>query len=228
MRRLPALRTVRPVSLLAALTLLSCGQICRSQAAPQHPGPGSSLNTSGQLARAGHSVPYLIRRLPVSSFPDLPEAVQAELGRRGCLIPQTYEAHEPENVVHGSFERPGSSDWAVLCSAGGTVSLLVFFGSRLDRHFDRHSGRHADQEPFVLASAPETERLQPHPPASALGFNWAIDSASPRQVHDAQAGLEPRPPAIDHDALADSTIDNRTVYHFYANDAWTLLDTPGQ
>ncbi len=224
MRRPPAFRTARPASLLAVLALLGCGRICRSQAAPQQTGPGSTLNTSGQLARAGHSVPYLIRRLPVSSFPDLPPAVQAELSRRGCLIPQTYEAHEPENVVHGSFERPGSSDWAVLCSAGGTVSLLVFFGSRLDRH----SGRNTDQEPFVLASAPETERLQPHPPASALGFNWAIDSASPQQVHDAQAGLEPRPPAIDHDALADSTIDNRTVYHFYARDAWTLLDMPEQ
>ncbi len=224
MRRSPAFRTVRPASLLAVLTLLGCGRICRAQADSRPTGAGSSFDTSGQLIRSGHSVPYLIRRLPVSSFPNLPAAVQAELSRRGCLIPQSYEAHHPENLVHGSFEQPGSSDWAVLCSARGTVSLLVFFGSRLDRY----SERHADQEPFVLASAPETERLQPHPPASALGFNWAIDSASPRQVHDAQAEIEPRPPAIDHDALADSTIDNRTIYHFYANGAWTLLDTAGE
>lgn len=222
MRRSALFRIVRPASLLAALAMLGSGQICHPQAdqASTQSSPDSSFNTSGQVTRAGRTVPYVIRRLPVSSFPNLPDEIQAELTRRGCLIPQTYEAHQPENIVHGSFEQLGSSDWAILCSSRGTVSLLVFFGI--------HPGQHPDQEPFVLTSAPETEHLQPHSPASTLGFNWAIDSASPQQVRDAQAGLQPHPPAIDHDALADSTIDHRTVYHFYANGAWTLLDTPGQ
>ena len=88
----------------------------------------------------GHPTPYLIRHLPVSSFPDLPPAVQEQLDRRGCLIPQTYEAHQPENVVHASLERPGSSDWAVLCSAQGTVSLLVFFGSGSSQPFHARLG----------------------------------------------------------------------------------------
>lgn len=162
----------------------------------------------------GQATPYLIRHLPVSSFPGLPEAVQDELNRRGCLIPQTYEAHRPENVVHGSLEQPGSSDWAALCSADGTVSLLVFFASR------------PAQDPLELASAPETERLQTHPPDNVLGFNWGIDAATPEDVHEAQAGLDPRPPRVDHDALADSTVDRRTIYHFYARGAWTLLDMP--
>jgi hypothetical protein len=222
MRRSVPPRIVCSVFPLTALVLLACAQTCVSQAAQT--GPDGSFNTRGQLTVGGRSVPYVIRRLPVGSFPNLPAVIQAELNRRGCLIPQTYEAHQPENVVHGSFERPGSSDWAVLCAARGTVSLLVFFGS----HPDQSPGQHPDQDPFVLASAPETERLQPHPPASALGFNWVIDAATPQQVHDAQAGLEPRPPAIDHDALADSTIDHRTVYHFHARGAWTLLDTPEQ
>lgn len=172
------------------------------------------LNTSGEIIIRGHATPYLIRRLPVSSFPQLPTAVQSELNRRGCLIPQTYEAHQPENVVQGSFQRPGSSDSAVLCSANGTVSLLVFL-----------AGRPAN-EPFELASAPETERLQAHPPDTVLGFNWAIGAADPEDVHEAQAGLDPRPPQVNHDALSDTTIDHRTVYHFYAKGAWTLLDMP--
>jgi hypothetical protein len=33
------------------------------------------------------------------------------------------------------------------------------------------------------------------------------------------------PPRIDHDALADSVIDERTIYHFYSRSAWTLVDT---
>lgn len=177
---------------------------CRAQA--QH-------SESGSILIDGEQVAYRIRRLPVSSFPDLPETIAAQLDQRGCLIPQTWQSHRPENVVHASFESSGSSDWAILCSAHGTVSLLVFFGS-------------AQAQPITLASTQETERLQPHGANGTLGFNWGIDRASPGRVHDAQAGLHRRPPAPDHDALADSTLERRTVYHFYAHNAWMLLETP--
>ena len=173
------------------------------------------LIATGQVVVGGHSIPYRIRHLPVSSFPELPAAVQEQLNLRGCLIPQSYQAHGPENVIHASFEHSGSSDWAVLCSAQGTVSLLVFFTS--------NPGQFA-----VLAITPETERLQAHDPSGVLGFDWGIDPASPTRVHEAQAQLEHRPPLVDHDALADSLIDHRTVYHFYANRAWTVLETPHQ
>jgi hypothetical protein len=182
-------------------TLLPAGQ-----RAPQ-------LTESGQIVIAGHSTPYLIRHLPVSSFPELPAGVAEMLTRRGCLIPQTYQARRPENVIHASLERAGSSDWAVLCAAEGTVSLLVFFS--------QDSGT-----PMVLATAPETERLQPHDRSGVLGFNWGIDPASPAQVHEAQAGLEHRPAIVDHDALADSLVDRHTVYHFFAKGAWIVLAMP--
>jgi hypothetical protein len=173
---------------------------------------GAKLNESGHVTVDGRQVPYQIRHLPVSSFPDLPAAVQAELVRRGCLIPQTYEAHHPENVVRGSFERPGSQDWAALCSAGGAVSLLVFFSSAPDK-------------PSTLASAPETNRLQVHDLTGVLGFDWNIDKATPDEVREAQIGMEPRPPRIDHDAVTESTADRKTIYHFWAKSAWTVLNT---
>jgi hypothetical protein len=195
--------------LLAPAMALATGQ---SALLPTEPRP-PQLTESGHIVFAGHSVPYLIRRLPVSSFPALPAGIQELLNQRGCLIPQTYEAHQPENVVHASLERAGSSDWAVLCSAQGTVSLLVFFSS-------------APTEPVLLASAPETERLQAHGSSGVLGFNWGIDPTSPEQVRVAREGMERRPPLLDHDALADSVIDRRTVYHFYSKNAWTLLDMP--
>jgi len=169
------------------------------------------LVESGHIIVDGHPTPYVIRHLPISSFPDLPAAIQEQLDLRGCLIPQTYEAHHPENVVHASLERPGSSDWAVLCSAQGTVSLLVFFGS-------------GSSLPFTLASAPETERLQTHDPSGVLGFNWAIDPASPEQVHEAQLGMRRPPSRVDHDALADTLVDRHTVYHFYLKSAWIVLE----
>ena len=171
-----------------------------------------AFSTSGQVTVNGHEMPYLVRHLPVSSFPGLPDAVVAELDRRNCLIPQTYEAHGPENVVHGSFGRPGSTDWAVLCSARGKVSLLVFFAGDA-------------QNPAVLATAPETERIEAHGANGMLEFDWGIDSASPEQVREAQGGMRRRPPRLSHDAIAESIIDGQTMYHFYAGNAWTFVET---
>jgi hypothetical protein len=175
----------------------------------------ASLDTAGQVVVNGRSTPYLIRRLPVSSFPQLPAAVQAELNRRGCLIPQSYEAHGPENVVRGSVERRGSADWVALCSVQGTVSLLVFFGDSPD-------------EPAVLASVPETERLGPTTlsgQTAALGFNWEIDVATPERVHAAQVGMRNRPAMQDHDAVAESEIDQWTIYHYFDGGRWKLVVT---
>src|ERR1700685_3610633 len=180
------------------------------------------LTEQGQVVVAGHSTPYLIRHLPVSSFPELPAGIVNLLSRRGCTIPQTYEAHRPENVVHASLEHAGSSDWAVLCSVQGTVSLLVFFDGGTEM---KGAAEPKKPQPTVLASAPETQRLQAHDSSGVLGFNWGIDPASPEQVHEAQSGLKRRPAQVDHDALADSTVDRRTIYHFYAKSNWSVLET---
>jgi len=172
-----------------------------------------SLITEGSIEQEGHSVSYEVRHLPISSYPNLPLDVAGQLTDRGCLIPQTYEARRPENVVHASLQRPGSSDWAVLCSTQGKVTLIVFFGT-------------APGQPLTLASAPETQRLQTHFGTVVLGFNWGIDPATPEAIRQAQIGLSPRPARIDHDALADSDIDKKTIYRFYAKGSWSILDMP--
>ncbi|HEV2485486.1 MAG TPA: hypothetical protein VGT08_08135 [Terracidiphilus sp.] len=182
--------------------------IPESESAPE-PIP-ANLTSSGQILVDGHLSPYLIRHLPVSSFPDLPDGIRNQLDQRRCVIPQTYEAHRPENVIHANFEGSGSSDWAVLCTSEGTVSLLVFFSD-------------SSSQPFTLASAPETKRLQAHDPTGVLGFNWGIDPASPDQVRDAQAGMRRRPPRLDHDAIGDTLVDHHTVYHYYLRSAWIVL-----
>jgi hypothetical protein len=197
---------------IVLLILFTTASLARIPATAQDTIPiQDPLVESGQINVDGHPTPYVIRHLPISSFPDLPPVIQQQLDHRGCLIPQTYEAHGPENVVHASLERPGSSDWAILCSAQGTVSLLVFFGD-------------SSSQPFMLASAPETERLQTHDPSDVLGFNWGIDPASPEQVHDAQLPMRHPPPRLDHDALADTLVDRHTVYHFYLKSAWVVLE----
>lgn len=179
------------------------------------------LTETGQVLLAGKPVPYLIRHLPVNSFPELPPGIADLLNVRGCTIPQTYEARRPENVVHASLERAGSSDWAVLCSTHGSVSLLVF----LEGSTKNGSGI-AGSKLTVLATALETQRLQPYPGGQKLGFNWGIDPASPEQVHQARTGMGTPPAQLDHDALADSVVDHRTIFHFYATSAWTVLPSP--
>jgi hypothetical protein len=187
---------------------LSCCTVTRIHSQDSFASP---LDTSGQTVIDGRSQPYLVRHLPVNAFPQLPLAVQSQLNRRGCLIPQTYEAHRPENVVHASFEQHGSSDWAVLCSVSGTVSLLVFLSSSSD--------------PTVLATAPEISRLQAYGSSNILGFNWGIDPASPEQIHEAQLNMRHPPPRVDHDALADSVVEGPTLYRYYSRNTWTILDT---
>jgi hypothetical protein len=198
---------------IATIAGLTGASLVAHSAYGQQGSAPAQLTESGQIAVDGRSTPYLIRHLPVSSFPELPAPIQELLNRRGCMIPQTYAAHHPENVVHASLERAGSSDWAVLCSAGGKVSLLVFFTD-------------VPAQPVILASAPENDRLQAHDTTGVLGFNWGIDPASPAQVREAQSGMEHRPALADHDALADSVVERRTVYHFYAKRAWGLVEMP--
>jgi hypothetical protein len=171
-----------------------------------------AFSNQGTVTVNGKAMPYQVEHLPASSFPTLPTAVAAELNRRGCLIPQTYEAHGPENVIHGSFKRPGEKDWAVLCSVHGSVSLLVFFEG-------------ATENPAVLATAAETSRLEWDNASGKLEFDWGIDVATPELVHEAQSQMRRRPPKADHDAIADSIIDGPTVYRFYAGNTWTTVET---
>ena len=172
----------------------------------------NSLTERGTVEVSGKEVPYVIRRLPVSSFPQLPQQISAEMEQLGCMIPQTYEAHRPENVVQASLERAGSSDWAVLCSVRGTVKLMVFFAS-------------APTSPKVLVTERETARLETHDSSGVMGFAWGIDPASPRQVRDAQSGMQHRGPMLDHDSLADTFLEKGTVYHFFARNAWNVIET---
>jgi hypothetical protein len=204
----------RAIEMLSTAALLVLGTAAtRGQSTPSTTPPLAQLTESGTVVLDGKSAHYVIHRLPVSSFPELPSGIAERLKERDCMIPQTYEAHRPENVIRASLQRAGSSDWAVLCATKGAVSLLVFFGSE-------------PAAPMELASAKETDRLQTRGAGGTLGFSWGIDRASPEQVREAQSGMEPRPPPLSHDALADSIVEQQTVYHFYAKNTWTVVDMP--
>jgi hypothetical protein len=82
-----------------------------------------------------------IRKLQPADITALPPAFVEKLNARGCVIPQFGEvgragatageaatANEPTNIIHGEFARHGQEDWAVLCSKGGSSTIVIFWG----------------------------------------------------------------------------------------------------
>jgi hypothetical protein len=209
-------RTSRRVAALAlTLGILATGSWLPSglsQSTYRDPETDPLVET-GTVLVAGRPTPFRVRHLPISSFPELPPGIADALTNLDCVIPQTYESHRPENVIHGSLRKAGSKDWAVLCSVKGEVSLLVFLEGD------------SPAKPISLSHAHEVDRLQSHDASDLLGFNWGIDIATPRQVHDAQAAMSHRPPPPMHDAISDSIVDSRTVYRFYNESEWETLST---
>jgi hypothetical protein len=98
-----------------------------------------------------------IRKLQPVDVAELPAAFVEKLNARGCGIPQFGEVGRPAsssvnragdaagggangiagepataagttNVIHGEFARHGQEDWAVLCSKGGSSTIVIFWG----------------------------------------------------------------------------------------------------
>ena len=146
---------------------------------------------------------YRIRLLPLSSFPQLPPPVALQLDQKGCMIPQTYEAHEPENVIQGSFEKQGSRDWAALCSIKGVTTLYVFFQSDF-------------ANPIPLRHQPDIQWL---------GVEWSLDYGSAWGIATRPARMIHPRGSADHDGIEDSDIEQSSTIHYYDKGRWTTRDS---
>jgi hypothetical protein len=96
-----------------------------------------------------------IRKLQPSDVAELPPEFVDKLMARGCTIPQfgdvgsasvkagepahgaagepvaaggSATADKPTNIIRGEFARHGQEDWAVLCSKGGSSTIVIFWG----------------------------------------------------------------------------------------------------
>jgi hypothetical protein len=128
--------------------------------------------------------------------------VAQQLEQKGCMIPQTYEAREPENVIHGSFEKKGSEDWAALCSVRGTTTLYVFLQSNL-------------ANPIPLRHQPDSQWL---------GVEWSLDYGSAWGIATRPARLMPGSASAEHDGIEDAFIEQSSTIHYFQNGRWTTLD----
>ena len=166
------------------------------------------LETGRVRMPSGAEVAYRIRLLPLSSFPVLPAAVAGQLEQRKCMIPQTYEARTPENVVKASLERKGSEDWAVLCSVDGATTLYVFFQSQ-------------PGVPMALRNQRDTEWLGSET-AGVYGSAWGISRRGPLQMRVPKG--EAAHAAVDHDGIEDTFVERSSTTHYFHDGTWVVLD----
>ena len=159
----------------------------------------TSHSRSGKIIFDGHPTPYLIRHLPVSSFPQLPPPSRT----RSPTAAASFRKPTRRTSRKMSFT-PASSTMARPTGPSSAPSM------ELSRCWS--SSRAAPATPCVLASAPETERLQSHGSSGVLGFNWGIDPASPEQVHEAQMDM-PHPPAAHSTTMHSPTPVDRPAHH---------------
>lgn len=158
----------------------------------------------------GHRQTYKIRLLPVSAFPDLPAEIVSQLDHLGCMIPQTFEAQQPENVIEGAFRARSSRDWAALCSIQGRTTLYVFFAG----HYD---------SPEALRSQADTLWLGAEPGSNVYGSAWGIavrndvDLRASREWHGAAS--------FDHDGIEDARLDRSATVRYWQSGKWITLGT---
>lgn len=193
---------------LAALALAASPLPASRPLSAQTSLPNAERLETGEItAPGGDLLRYRIRLLPLASFPALPDAVVAQLSQRHCMIPQSFEARQPENVIRGSFRAPGSSDWAVLCSAAGSTTLYVFFAG--------------DPAPIALRSQSDTAWLGAEPGSSLYGSAWGIASLSASQL---RSSPQLRPAAnLDHDAIDDAHLEHADTIRYFQNGRWLIL-----
>jgi len=191
-------------ALLAVIAAIPLGAGCQSESGTA---TTEQIETGRVRLPGGNEVVYRIRLLPLTSFPALPAIVAAQLEERKCMIPQTYEARAPENVVRASLERKGSDDWAVLCSVNGGTTLYVFFQSALGK-------------PVVLRHQRDTEWLGSEV-LGAYGSAWGISRRSASQIRlPGDAGHL----SADHDGIEDTFVEKSSTTHYFQNGSWMNVE----
>jgi len=159
-------------------------------------------------ASAGPPADAAIRRLSPSAFSTLPQAVSSYLVRRGCTIPQSDYFDRPHNVIRGQFMIRGRTDWAILCSRGGTSTILLF-----------SPGRTA---PVAEVGSSEDRNWLQGGVGGRTDFSHSISVASPKDIRSrAFGGWLPRP--LDHDGIDDSFDGKASVVLYFHKGRWVEL-----
>jgi hypothetical protein len=168
-----------------------------------------------------------IRKVQPADVAGLPPEFVEKLNVRGCSIPQFGDigragqavgesagepatAGEPTNVIHGEFARHGQEDWAVLCSKGGSSTIVIFWGkttacqASLARLEDAHYLKRGKDKKVRYSRA-----------IRALGENDLGDRAG-------TAGLKP----FAHQGIDDRFVGKSSAFFYCSEGKWKIF--PGK
>ena len=170
-----------------------------------------ALGSSVSLAQDWESADRATRRLAPAMFVELPAAIRSELESRGCLVPQSFTATRPQNVIKGRFTLSGQTDWAVLCSRQRQSSILVFRGGLAS----------AAEE---IATEDDIHSLQTIDGRGGIGYSRTIAVATSRYIKDRQnTDRGSTLPAIDHEGINDFFIEKGSVVWYWYRGRWLKL-----
>jgi hypothetical protein len=152
----------------------------------------------------------MVKRLPPTAFPELPEDLKRYLSERQCTIPQTFASTQPHNVIQGEFAQKGQKDWAVLCSTGQVSSILIFWGGSIKKV----SSIYSSQDRSYLQGIGGDE----------IGYSLEIGVVAEKHIlkHYQDHG-GPTPPPIDHDGIEHSFVEKASTVLYYYKGEWLSL-----
>ena len=149
-------------------------------------------------------------RLSPTDFQELPTNVRAELQRRGCTIPQVPMVEGHHNVIKGEFEKPGQTDWAVLCSVRRVSSILIFWNG-------------STETLTSLAEMKDIDRLQSWTEGRIV-YSRLIRPVGKSFIDEHYAGFGgPTPPPIDHQGVDDAFWGKASGVHYLFQGSWLRL-----
>ena len=144
------------------------------------------------------------------AFPQLPDTVKSTLRSLKCAIPQPSGSGPPRNVIRGDFFSQRQTGWAVLCSARGFSSILVF-RDNLDAH------------PEELERSEDKGYLQ-NLGNNVIGYSREITAVDRNMIMTSyREHGGPEPPPIDHQGIDDAFLEKASVIHYWYEGEWLKL-----
>jgi hypothetical protein len=163
-------------------------------------------------------------RLSPSAFPQLPKVIQSDLSRRGCLIPQPVLTgatlqpnYKSSNVISGEFQKPGQTDWAVLCSVEGRSAILVFWNGSVNN--TEQLGNFLPDKGWLQGMGTDLKTSEP-----LIEYSRGIFSVDKKYIVDHfKAYGGPQPPPVDHQGIDDAFLGKGSEVRYWYKGKWLTL-----
>jgi hypothetical protein len=149
-----------------------------------------------------------------SEYRHLPKNIINYLETNRCLIPESTTSDKTIGGFRGEFQKPGQTDWVVLCSRGQVSSILIFWKGSTDKVSE-------------IAKSLEKDFIRPIDNSAGLGYFRTIGLDEVKDmVEENRALFGGENPLIDHFGIDEQTADGREVVYYLHKGRWLTLKRP--